>query len=117
MRIGQLAERAGVSVRAIRHYESLGLVESRRAHNGYREFEEATVDRVRNIRTLLQSGLDGASVAAVGHCLDRDLGSEEPCAAAIALYEERLAVVDAQATRLAGVRDELRKRLAELRGA
>lgn len=63
------------------------------------------------------SGLDGASVAEVGHCLDGDLQGTEPCSAAIALYERRLAVMDERVCPLTGVRDQLAQRLAELRGA
>ncbi|MEW9520447.1 MerR family transcriptional regulator [Streptomyces tubercidicus] len=116
MRIGELAQQCGVTVRAIRYYESLGLLESRRGSNGYRVFDDASVARVRNMRTLLDSGLDGASVAEVGHCLDGDLQGSAPCSDAIALYERRLAVVDERVRSLMEVRDQLARRLAELLG-
>ncbi|WP_197319797.1 MerR family transcriptional regulator [Saccharomonospora sp. NB11] len=115
MRIGELARRCGVTVRAIRYYESLGLLESRRGPNGYRSFDDTAVARVRNIRTLLASGLDGASIAAVGHCLD-DLDGAPACEAAIDLHEQRLAVVTERLRELTAVRDQLARRLAELRG-
>ncbi|WP_279433357.1 MerR family transcriptional regulator [Micromonospora sp. KC606] len=37
----------------MRHYEEHGLITSARAANGYREYDERAVARVRNIRYLL----------------------------------------------------------------
>lgn len=42
MRIGELARRTGVSVRALRYYEEQGLLVPARAANGYREYTEYT---------------------------------------------------------------------------
>lgn len=49
--IGQVAREAGVGVETVRFYEREGLIErpSRRA-SGYRQFDEAVVDRLRFIR-------------------------------------------------------------------
>jgi len=48
MRIGEVAEMSGLSVRSIRFYESIGLLEAppRRA-NGYRDYGTAEVSAVR----------------------------------------------------------------------
>ena len=35
MSIGELAERAGLSTRTLRHYESIGLLRPARSANGY----------------------------------------------------------------------------------
>lgn len=49
--IGQIAREAGVGVETVRFYERQGLIAapSRRA-SGYRQFDEAVVDRLRFIR-------------------------------------------------------------------
>ena len=57
MRIGELARRTGTTPRLLRYYEEQGLITSARGANGYRDFDEACVDRVRQIRGLLDSGL------------------------------------------------------------
>jgi DNA-binding transcriptional MerR regulator len=68
MLINQLAHRTGVSTRALRHYDRLGLLTSRRLDNGYRHFEEPAVEEVRRIRLLLDIGLGLQAVAEVLPC-------------------------------------------------
>lgn len=54
--IGALARASGASVRAIRHYENMGLLQSQRGGNGYRLFSHAAAARIRQIRRLLALG-------------------------------------------------------------
>ncbi len=56
MRIGELAELAGVSTRSLRYYEAQGLLRARRAANGYREYGDEDLRMVREIRSLLELG-------------------------------------------------------------
>ena len=56
MRIGELAERAGVTTRALRYYESLGLLPARRAGNGYRSYGDDDLRLLAQIRTLQDFG-------------------------------------------------------------
>jgi DNA-binding transcriptional MerR regulator len=56
MRIGEVAKRTGVSIRAIRHYDSVGLLRANRDENGYRSFTAEDVERVRLIQTFLSVG-------------------------------------------------------------
>ena len=57
MRIGELAERAHVSVRSLRYYEEQGLLESERTTGGHREYRESDVTRVRFMQMLYAAGL------------------------------------------------------------
>ncbi|WP_018352442.1 MerR family transcriptional regulator [Longispora albida] len=57
MKIGQLSRLTGVSVRSLRYYEEEGLIQPARSANGYRDFPEAAVERVRQIRGLIDCGL------------------------------------------------------------
>ncbi|AEG43975.1 MerR family transcriptional regulator [Isoptericola variabilis] len=57
MKIGELAERTGVAPRLVRYYEQQGLLAAPRAANGYREYGEEHVERVRRVAGLVQSGL------------------------------------------------------------
>lgn len=58
MRIGELAERAGTTTRALRHYEALGLLRARRAGNGYRAYDERDLRMLRQIQALRAFGFE-----------------------------------------------------------
>lgn len=69
MLVRELANRAGVSARSVRHYDRAGLLPSHRLANGYRDFEDAAVDQVRLIRRLLASGLTIQDIVTLRPCL------------------------------------------------
>ncbi|MGP2437214.1 MerR family transcriptional regulator [Streptomyces sp. JW3] len=53
MRIGEVAERTGLSLRTMRHYEEVGLViPSARSKGGFRLYTEADVERLMVIRRM-----------------------------------------------------------------
>ncbi|NGO71357.1 MerR family transcriptional regulator [Streptomyces boncukensis] len=53
MQIGEVAERTGLSLRTIRHYEDVGLViPSARSKGGFRLYTEADVQRLMVIRRM-----------------------------------------------------------------
>jgi MerR family copper efflux transcriptional regulator len=62
--IGVTAERAGVSARMVRHYESLGLLRSvARTDSGYRQYSEADVHTLRFIRRSRDLGFSMDEIA------------------------------------------------------
>ncbi|MUL41063.1 MerR family transcriptional regulator [Streptomonospora sp. PA3] len=71
MRIGELAERTGTSRRLLRYYEEQGLIASKRCSNGYRDYDERFVDRVIQIRGLLDAGLPTRIIKQILPCLDK----------------------------------------------
>jgi DNA-binding transcriptional MerR regulator len=71
MKIGELANRAGVSTRMLRYYESQGLLAAERSANGYRSYQESDVERARTIVSLIQSGLPSKLVQVVLTAQDR----------------------------------------------
>jgi hypothetical protein len=56
IRIGELARRSGVSVRALRYYETQGLLTPTRSHSGQRYYAKAAIDKVRFSRTCTPPG-------------------------------------------------------------
>lgn len=59
MKVSELAERAGLSPAAIRFYEAEGIVPpAARAGNGYREYTDSDLCRVRLIVSLRGLGLE-----------------------------------------------------------
>jgi len=57
VRIGELADRAGVNLQTVRYYERRGLLpEPARTGSGYREYGEEDVHRLRFIRRAQELG-------------------------------------------------------------
>jgi DNA-binding transcriptional MerR regulator len=65
MRIGDLAERTGASVRSLRYYEKQGMLSSERSASGQRHYDEAAVDRVSLIRQFFTVGMNSTTIAAL----------------------------------------------------
>jgi DNA-binding transcriptional MerR regulator len=65
VRIGELAAKAGVSVRALRYYEEQELLLSARTPSGQRRYPDSAVDRVRAIRELYDAGLPSRAIREV----------------------------------------------------
>src|SRR2546425_55096 len=77
MRIGELANKAGVSTRALRYYEEQGLLQPQRTTSGQRVYPESAVDRVGIIQQLYTAGLGSRLIAALLPAIDaRHVGSE-----------------------------------------
>ena len=105
MKIGEVAERAGVSAKTIRYYESVGLIpEAERAGNGYREYHERDV---RTLRFIQRARSLGFSVEDVGELLplwaDRSRASADVRAIALRHVDE----VERKIAELESVRDAL----------
>ncbi|MCN9242934.1 MerR family transcriptional regulator [Streptomyces sp. RY43-2] len=118
MQIGELSERTGVSRRSIRYYEQKGLLHAHRTDKGWREYSEDAVNAVLNVQGLLQAGLTVDDIQRVAPCLSMDVIDFMSCENAdhaIAMYEERLAVIDEKAALLQRHREELTERIAMLR--
>jgi DNA-binding transcriptional MerR regulator len=113
MRIGDLAKRAGTTPRALRFYESQGLLEARRAANGYREYDEDDFRLVREIQTLQAVGLSLDDTRPFVDCLRAGNEAGDACASSIEVYQRKLAEVDACLERLTAVRASLHAKLAD----
>ncbi|MFD3513590.1 MerR family transcriptional regulator [Streptomyces sp. NPDC058657] len=95
MRIGELSERTNTSRRLLRYYEEQGLIAAERAANGYREYDERFVDRVAQIRGLLDAGLPTRIIKQILPCLDRPRTIHFPDAT-----PEMLATLEAELERM-----------------
>jgi DNA-binding transcriptional MerR regulator len=69
MKIGNLSERTGVSVRSLRYYEEQGLLLSTRTAGGHRTYPETAVDRVIRIQELFAAGLNSAKIVEILPCM------------------------------------------------
>jgi DNA-binding transcriptional MerR regulator len=106
VRIGEVAEQAGISTKALRYYERFGLVEEAdRNPNGYRDYSPEVLDRLRFIRAAQAVGLTLGEIRGV--IAFRDQGTP-PCGYVLELIESRAADLDRRITELRRLRDELR---------
>jgi DNA-binding transcriptional MerR regulator len=94
MQIGELAERAGVSTRALRYYEQQGLISARRAANGYRQYDEFDLRLVSEIRSLLAAGFTLEDARPFVDCLQAGHEAGDACPESVAVYRRKLAEID-----------------------
>ena len=131
LRIGELAERLGVTTRTIRYYEELGLLgpDAGRAKGAHRVYNEAAASRLEELirlRTLL--GLSLEELAALAETQEaraalRGRWTESASDAerlriveeAIPLVERQLELVRARQEKLGEFADELVAKLESLR--
>jgi MerR family copper efflux transcriptional regulator len=65
LRIGELAERAGVTTRTIRYYESRGLLGPPDRPGGFRHYSEDALVRLKKIDALKKLGLSLDEISSV----------------------------------------------------
>jgi DNA-binding transcriptional MerR regulator len=113
VRIGELARRGGTTTRALRYYESLGLLPARRGANGQREYDEEDLRLVREIRSLTGIGFALEDTRPFVQCLREGHTTGDACAASVEVYRRKLAELDDCITRLGAVRDQVRAQLQD----
>jgi DNA-binding transcriptional MerR regulator len=108
MRIGEVAERAGVSTKTVRYYESLGLLaEPARTGSGYRVYDPAALDRLRFIRDAQATGLSLTEIRSILELKDH---GERTCDHTRSLLHRQIDDIDARIAALT----EARRTLVEL---
>lgn len=111
MRIGDLAQRAGTTTRALRFYESQGLLMAQRAPNGYREYDDEDLRLVTEIQTLQDIGFSLDDTRPFVECLRSGHESGDSCADSIETYRRKLAEIDGYLGRLTRMRESIQGKL------
>jgi len=105
MKIGEVAQRAGVSTKTIRYYENIGvLAEPPRSPNGYRDYDEPTISRLLFIRDAQATGLTLSEIASI---LELRGEGQSTCHHVIELLERHLDDLDQHIATLRTIRDQL----------
>ena len=112
MKIGELAERTGVSIRSLRYYERQGLLAPIRRENGYREYSGLAEEQVRTIRLYLNLGLSTEEIAGFLQCVLKN--KEAFCDEVLPVYRQKLQEIDDQIRLLSGIRQNLQDRIASI---
>jgi len=97
MKISEVALKAGVTNRAIRHYEELNLIKSNRLSNNYRVYSKEAVDKVKFISRARKLGF-----------------SINECSSLISLFDNKKRK-SAEVRKIAIIKnDELKRQIQEL---
>lgn len=110
MKIGELAEASGVSVRSIRHYDQHGMLASSRSGNGYRAFQPVSVNQVKQIQRLIAAGFSLEEIRSFPECMLLIEGALA-CPETSEIQRKRLAILDKQIEMLDKQRSRLRAML------
>ncbi len=110
MKIGELAEASGVSVRSIRHYDQHGMLASSRSGNGYRAFQPVSVNQVKQIQRLITAGFSLEEIRSFPECMLLIEGALA-CPDTSETQRKRLAILDKQIEMLSKQRSRLRAML------
>ncbi|SFB53020.1 DNA-binding transcriptional regulator, MerR family [Amycolatopsis marina] len=103
LKIGRLAERSGVSVRALRYYEEQGLLRAERTPAGQRVYQESDVERVRFYQQLYAAGLTSRNIVQLLPCIKSGHTNAEQRA----MLREQRDRIQAKADELADVLERL----------
>ena len=125
MRVAEIAELTGTTVRTVRYYHSLGLLPVPGERGGWRDYDLSHVARLSRIRWLVQAGvsletitrvLDAPEIFAIEHADDATAAEAhsaagsvvEDLAGALAAVEDHLVEVTRQRDMLAGLLERAR---------
>ena len=107
MKIQEFAQRTGLSTKAIRYYESIGILTApQRAPNGYREYSEQDLARARFVAGTRSLDLSLEEIREILVMQDR---REAPCRTLLNLIEQKADQIEERIRRLKQMEVELRQ--------
>src|SRR5207248_2519261 len=105
VRVGEVAERAGVNVETLRYYERRGLLPApSREPSGHRRYDE---DTVRFLRAIKEAQAVGFTLVEIGEYLQAARRSGSPSEALRVRMAEKIDEIDARIAGLRRMREEL----------
>ena len=113
MHIGELAERTGLSLRTIRHYDDVGLLPATaRTDGGFRVYSEDDFERLMVIKQMKPLGFSLEEMADILELFSQqDAGATDDSQAKLAAYLEKAVAERAKMARNLAQADELIARL------
>ncbi|MCX4242858.1 MerR family transcriptional regulator [Paraliomyxa miuraensis] len=116
MKIGELARKTGKSVRALRHYEELGLLGSARSEGGFRLYGADELARVYWISKLQDMGFSLTQVQGLIATVESSGTAPEAMQSLREMFRSRLLKTREQVERLLQLERDLAESLAYLEG-
>lgn len=91
LRVGEVAQRAGLLPTTLRYYESIGLLPNPQRENGSRRYDASVFERLEMIRTAQQAGFTLAEIRVL---FDEILWNETPAAKWNSLIQRKLTEIN-----------------------
>src|SRR5437762_94084 len=111
MNVKRAAALAGVTVKALKYYESIGLVQAARSPNGYRDFSAQDVEIVKQVKELTSVGLSVNGTRPFIECLRQGHIHGDDCPESLAAYRHEIKRLDCLVMELSARRQMLQERL------
>lgn len=116
MQIGAFAKQAGVSVRALRYYEELGLIRpEKRSPGGFRLYGTENHKRLAVINILKEMGLSLTEIREILLAKKASGGDKSTVVFLLRVFSERLQLVESRIAVLNAMKTELANALKILR--
>jgi DNA-binding transcriptional MerR regulator len=116
VQIGDLAKRAGVSVRAVRYYEELGLIHPEtHSIGGFRLYSEDSLKRLQVISRLKDLGLSLMEIRQILLAKKMHSGDRDAVQFLLQAFSDRLRDIESKIEALARVKGELLNAISILR--
>lgn len=113
MNIGRAARETGLSVKTIRYYEDIGLVDADRAENGYRDFGDRQITQ---LRMLAQARHLGFGLEECRQLLDLNADPDRASRDVRELANRNLEAVRAKIKQLRALEGELKTLIGQCHG-
>lgn len=115
MKIGELAERAGVSHRTIHYYERLGLLQpAQREGAGYRYYDDVALQKLEKIAALKRLGLSLEEIGSVIDLYFTDPTGIQGKKKVLEILVGQLCKADAQIAELLDFRRDIKTNIARV---
>jgi peroxiredoxin/DNA-binding transcriptional MerR regulator len=109
--VKEAAVLSGASVKALKYYEAIGLVEPARQSNGYRQYSPQDVELVKQVKELTAMGLSVQGTRPFVECLRRGHVHGDDCPESLAAYHREIRRLTAVIAKLTSARQMLDARL------
>lgn len=111
MNIKRAADAAGVTQKALKYYETIGLIRPGRSSNGYRTYGAHHIELVRQVKELTDAGLSVKGTKPFIECLRQGHLHGDDCPESLAAYHNEITRLDTLVDELTSRREMLRARL------
>lgn len=111
MRAGEVAAETGVTVKALRYYESVGLLRPARRPNGYRDYSAEDARLTTEIQHLTALGLSLKETEPFLDCLRAGHDAGDACPESLATYQHKIDRLEQLIAHLSLTRDDLARHL------